>query len=338
MNTEILLGSERKPLSRDFVVTDETGPDGRVRFEDIQPGAYTVSHVVTDQPPGSELVGSTAQTVVAGFAGDTVVDTRFIYRFQPGSLAGVVFRDDDGSGGFDAGFDSTFAGVAVLAFVGSDTAGTPAAADTTGADGLWSMSGLDAGECDLGRHAQLDQLGQHGRGNGAPLGRCSGHHVDHRVLAYAGLQRIGRDGQLAGADRSCAAPFESSAGANERLEASLDGARDAGFRDALRASLVHLALDQLDRDLRAGRGSHRRVDAGARIALLGAGGDWQQRQAQADHHVSQSHVPRLHRRVPSFTEEDGQVPQKVTPRRRSRIPRAPRAAPRAPGERASSWR
>ena len=130
----------------DFVATDETGPDGRVRFEDIQPGAYTVSHVVTDQPPGSELVGSTAQTVVAGFAGDTVVDTRFIYRFQPGSLAGVVFRDDDGSGGFDAGLDSTFAGVAVLAFAGADTVGTPAGADTTGADGLWSIGGLDAGE------------------------------------------------------------------------------------------------------------------------------------------------------------------------------------------------
>lgn len=129
----------------DVVLVDSTGADGRVRFDGVQPGAYTVSHVVTSQPPGSELVGSTAQTVVAGFAGDTVVETRFVYRFQPGSLGGVVYRDDDGSGDFEAGLDSTFAGVAVQVFAGADTDGTPAAEAVSAADGTWSVGELDAG-------------------------------------------------------------------------------------------------------------------------------------------------------------------------------------------------
>lgn len=129
----------------DLVLVDSTGADGHVRFDDIPPGAYTISHVATSQPQGSELTGSAAQTVVALLAGDTVV-TRFVYAFAPGSLAGVAFRDDNGSGEFESGMDSTFAGVAVLAFAGVDTLGTAAAGDTTGADGAFDLGELARGE------------------------------------------------------------------------------------------------------------------------------------------------------------------------------------------------
>lgn len=129
----------------DLVLVDSTGADGHVRFDDVPPGAYTVSHVITAQPTGAEPSGSSAQTVIASFAGGTV-DTRFVYRFRSGTVSGVVYRDEDGSGDFESGLDSTFAGAFVLAFAGSDTAGTAAAGDTTGADGAWSLAELPAGE------------------------------------------------------------------------------------------------------------------------------------------------------------------------------------------------
>lgn len=132
----------------DLVLVDSTGADGVVSFPNLPPGGYTVSHVATPAPAGTELDGETAQTVLATFAGDTVV-TLFIYRPLPGSLSGVVYRDDDGSDAFEAGLDSTFAGFEVAVYAGDDTLDVAVAEDTTGADGAWDLGELAGGEYTL---------------------------------------------------------------------------------------------------------------------------------------------------------------------------------------------
>ena len=129
----------------DLVLTAETGEDGIATFADIPPGAYTVTHVPSDLPDGAEPDGSASQTVVAPLNGDTVL-TRFVYEFAPGSLSGVVFRDDNGSGSFEQGQDSTFEGFQVRVFAGSDTLGGAVAADTSEADGSYDVGELARGD------------------------------------------------------------------------------------------------------------------------------------------------------------------------------------------------
>lgn len=128
----------------DLVLTDSTGADGQVTFPDLPAGAYTVTHAFVAGPGGAELQGNASQSVVAPFEGGTVT-TRFVYAFEPGSLSGVVFRDDNGSGAFEVGSDSIFRDVAVLLFAGADTLGTPVASDETDEDGLFDLGDLENG-------------------------------------------------------------------------------------------------------------------------------------------------------------------------------------------------
>ena len=129
----------------DLLLVDSTGADGHVRFEGLASGTYTVSHVAADPPPEIRLRGSAAQSVVAPFGG-TDVETRFVYVYRPGQLIGVAYRDDDGSGAFEAGLDSVFEGVRVRIFAGADTTEAELAADVTGDDGLFDLGELEPGE------------------------------------------------------------------------------------------------------------------------------------------------------------------------------------------------
>ena len=128
----------------DQVLVAETGTDGTVTFADIPAGGYTVSHVATDGAGGATLQGSAVQTVVAPFAGDSVL-TRFIYAFVNGAVSGVVFRDDNGSGAFEEGQDSVFAGVALELFEGGSATGTPVATATSDATGAYAFADIEQG-------------------------------------------------------------------------------------------------------------------------------------------------------------------------------------------------
>jgi DNA/RNA endonuclease YhcR with UshA esterase domain len=93
------------------VQTEEVGEDGVVTFADVMPGSYRVQLGGT-MPAGSALSGSAAPSAIVPYTGGTVeVDFRFVYF--PGSIAGRVYRDDNGDGDYDAGVDYPGAGLRV---------------------------------------------------------------------------------------------------------------------------------------------------------------------------------------------------------------------------------
>lgn len=128
------------------VLTAESGPDGIATFASLPAGSYTVTHAITGGTDGIDLQGNATQTVVAPFAGDQVVLTRFIYRFEPGTLAGVVFRDENGTTFYEEGQDSVYRDVVLVLFAGEDTLGAPAATDTTDDAGMYDFGERAVGE------------------------------------------------------------------------------------------------------------------------------------------------------------------------------------------------
>lgn len=128
--------------------TGTTGADGMVVFSGVPAGTYTLTHTATP-PTGAALTSATEQTVVAPFSGDSV-STDVIYMFSPSSVSGTIFRDENGNGTFEADTDETLAGFEVLLFEGSDTTvADTVAADTTGAEGMYSLEGIARGDYTL---------------------------------------------------------------------------------------------------------------------------------------------------------------------------------------------
>ena len=82
------------------VQTKTTSTDGRVTFEDVAPGSYTV--VAPAGPSGSTLTTNSEPAAVVSFQGSTPT-VEFRYAFFPGTLRGTVFRDANANGTVDAG-------------------------------------------------------------------------------------------------------------------------------------------------------------------------------------------------------------------------------------------
>ncbi|WP_166869904.1 SdrD B-like domain-containing protein [Massilia mucilaginosa] len=131
--------------------TTQTGADGSYLFENLVPGSYTV---VETQPPGygdfpansGSAVGSVGGVLDAGpnkiasIVLDLGNDARdYDFRELGGSLAGLVYRDDNHNGVQDAG-EPGIAGVPVSAVGGKGEAGRA----TTGDDGRFLIVGLPA--------------------------------------------------------------------------------------------------------------------------------------------------------------------------------------------------
>jgi hypothetical protein len=117
-----------------------TGADGVATFADVPPGAYqaTLSGTV---PEGAVLSSAVTVTVTAPFQG-AELDAEFRFAFQPGTISGVLFRDDDMSGDFDPAFDTPAAGVPVALVSGSDTLQTTA----TDGEGGFVFTGVRPGD------------------------------------------------------------------------------------------------------------------------------------------------------------------------------------------------
>ena len=117
-----------------------TGADGVATFAEVPPGAYqaTLSGTV---PEGAVLSSAVTVTVTAPFQGADL-DAEFRFAFQPGTISGVLFRDDDMSGDFDPAFDTPAAGVPVALVSGSDTLQTTA----TDGEGGFVFTGVRPGD------------------------------------------------------------------------------------------------------------------------------------------------------------------------------------------------
>jgi DNA/RNA endonuclease YhcR with UshA esterase domain len=106
---------------------------GSAVFDNVTPGSYTVA--LNGTPPAGAILGGAAQpTVVIPFAGRDAT-TEFRYVFNPGSVNGVLFRDNNANGTFDAGVDTPAAGMSVSLFAGTDTTKEAVATTTTGTSG-----------------------------------------------------------------------------------------------------------------------------------------------------------------------------------------------------------
>jgi len=123
-------------------LTATTDANGVALFTSVRPGSYTANFAGT-VPAGAVLATAPQPVVVAPIAGGTV-SAEFRYAFNPGSVTGTVFRDDNGSGTFDAG-DTPAGGLTVRIFSGPDTTAAPVATTTTGSNGSFTFNGLRPG-------------------------------------------------------------------------------------------------------------------------------------------------------------------------------------------------
>ncbi len=122
------------------VVTDGSGI---ATFEDITPGSYSAA-VTGSVPTGAVLATAVKPTIVVPFSGGTV-PAQFRYAFNPGSITGVLFRDDNGDGNFEAGLDTPAPGLPVALILGTDATVAPIATTTTGAAGDFHFNTLRPG-------------------------------------------------------------------------------------------------------------------------------------------------------------------------------------------------
>ncbi|MEN8376863.1 MAG: SdrD B-like domain-containing protein [Gemmatimonadota bacterium] len=120
-------------------LSEATGADGLAAFSELAPGSYEAS-VSGSVPAGAVLSSGTQVSVAAPFQG-AALEAEFRYAFQPGTVSGVVFRDDDMSGDFDPAQDTPAAGIPVALLAGAETVASTAA----DAAGAFSFAGVRPG-------------------------------------------------------------------------------------------------------------------------------------------------------------------------------------------------
>jgi DNA/RNA endonuclease YhcR with UshA esterase domain len=98
------------------VLEATTNAEGLATFAQVPAGSYR-AELSGNVPSGAELATAASPVIVAGFYGGEV-RAEFRYVFRPGSIQGVVYRDDTGSGQFDPG-DTPAPGVLVVLRSGS---------------------------------------------------------------------------------------------------------------------------------------------------------------------------------------------------------------------------
>lgn len=120
-----------------------TDASGTAQFQDVQPGSYAAA-LTSPAPAGAVLASASRPVVVAAFSGGEA-SAEFRFVFNPGGISGVLFRDDNGNGAFDAGTDTPAPGLTVRAFQGTDTTAAAVAATTTGPAGQFSFATVRPG-------------------------------------------------------------------------------------------------------------------------------------------------------------------------------------------------
>ncbi len=130
--------------------TASSGSEGMARFEGVLPGSYRLT-ASGSVPTGAVLATASSVVVVAQYQGGQL-NAEFRYAYEPGSLSGRLFRDDNENETYDPGADLVAAGIQVDLFSGSSASGDPAATTSTDADGFFEFETLRPGTYTLEIH------------------------------------------------------------------------------------------------------------------------------------------------------------------------------------------
>lgn len=135
------------PAGGGTALTATTNAEGLATFESVTIGSYLAS-LSGSVPAGAVLVTATSPVVVVPFQGGTIA-SEFRYAFNPGTIAGVLYRDNNANNVFDPGTDTPAPGISVALFSGTTAAGDTLATTTTDASGAFSFAALRPGDYTL---------------------------------------------------------------------------------------------------------------------------------------------------------------------------------------------
>ena len=125
-------------------LTGTTDANGMATFTEVPAGVYTVTHSPATPITNATLTGPAEQTLVAQFEGGTSTAS-FVYSYNPGTISGRFFRDENDNDTYEADADTTLAGFQAILFMGGDTVGTPVESITVEDDGAFVFDGLAQG-------------------------------------------------------------------------------------------------------------------------------------------------------------------------------------------------
>lgn len=123
-------------------LTGTTDGAGLVVFDDVPPGSYRAA--LSGTVPQGAVLATASSPIVAAPAFGAELSTEFRYVFNPGSVSGTLFRDNNADGVFDAG-DTPAPGIPVSIYAGTSTSGDPVATGVTDPDGDFEFSALRPG-------------------------------------------------------------------------------------------------------------------------------------------------------------------------------------------------
>jgi len=120
-----------------------TAASGVASFSSVPPGTYAAVFAGTT-PANAVLASAALPSVTAPFAGgDVSAEFRFVY--EPGAIAGQIYRDDNGNGSYDPGIDTPGSGMTVYRFEGTGTSADTLESAVTGGDGTFAFDLVRAG-------------------------------------------------------------------------------------------------------------------------------------------------------------------------------------------------
>ncbi len=127
---------------------ETTDASGVARFASLPPGSYSLS--LSGTVPEGAVLATASNPVVAAAYRSAELTSEFRYAWLAGVVAGRLYRDDNGSGEYEAGQDLAAAGIAVtLASVGATSAASSSAIvreTVTDADGVFRFAALRPGD------------------------------------------------------------------------------------------------------------------------------------------------------------------------------------------------
>jgi len=123
--------------------TGTTDAQGAATLAGLEPGTYALT--LGGNTPAGAVLTTASEPIFTATAQGGAATTEFRFAYFPGSVNGVLFRDENGNNTFDAATDLPAPGIPVSLYAGTAATGTPVATTTTTAAGAFSFAGLRPG-------------------------------------------------------------------------------------------------------------------------------------------------------------------------------------------------